>query len=150
MGDDRRSYLVPVPHGSAAVVIDFHPWGRGQTMISLRSEVLADVELTEENRLQVLEHMNALNQTSLFGRFYLDADRATIVLRHDLLGDELQTEELINALYTVGVLADQTDDELRHELGTGRRAADIAADGGTILDFADGEVESWHDYRPWR
>src|SRR6187397_1833983 len=105
LSDDRRRYLVPVPGGSAVVLIDFHPWGREQTMISLRSEVLVDVVVTEENRLQVLEHLNAYNQTSLFGRFHLDADGTTVILQHDLLGDELQAEELINALYTVGVLA---------------------------------------------
>jgi hypothetical protein len=145
---DRESFLVPVPHGSAAVLIDFHPWGRGQTMISLRSEVLVDVEVTEESRLQILEHLNALNQSSLFGRFYLDADRSTIVLRHDLLGDELQADELINALYTVGLLADQTDDELMHEIGTGIRASDAAGREGPVVEFFDDSTPAWQGLTP--
>src|SRR5437762_3329429 len=44
LSEDRRTYLVPVPGGSAAVLIDFHAWGRAQTMISLRSEVLVELE----------------------------------------------------------------------------------------------------------
>ncbi|HKP90075.1 MAG TPA: YbjN domain-containing protein [Thermoleophilaceae bacterium] len=148
LGEDRSSFLVPVPHGSAAVLIDFHAWGRRQTMISLAADVLVDVEVTAENRLQLLEHLNALNQTSLFGRFFLDADRATIVLRYDLLGDELESSELINALYSVGVLADQADDELQRQLGTGRRAADLTPSERPAIDFADTAGDPWRDVRP--
>lgn len=143
LSDDRNRYLVPVPQGSAVVEIEFHPWARAQTMISLRSDVLVDVEMTEENRLEVLEHLNALNQTSLFGRFHLDADRTTVVLQHDLLGDQLQAEELINALYTVGLLADQADDELLRELGSGARASDVAIRDGQAVDFFDDSVPPW-------
>jgi hypothetical protein len=147
LGDNRSSFFVPVPHGSAAVLIDFHPWGRSQTMISLRADVLVALQVDEQNRLQILEHMNALNQTSLFGRFYLDADRSTIVLRHDLLGDQLQSEELINALYTVGLTADQADDELMHEFGTGKRASDASVIEGMVVDFFDDATPAWHDLR---
>ena len=143
LGDDRNSFLVPVPQGSAAVLIDFQRWGRRQTMISLRSDVLVDVEVTDDNRVQILEHLNQLNQSSLFGRFYLDADRSTIVLQHDLLGDELQAEELVNALYTVGALADQADDDLRSQLGSGTRALDIAEINGTIVEFRDDTTPAW-------
>lgn len=149
LSDDRRTYLVPVPAGSAAVLIDFHRWGRAQTMISLSSEVLVDVEVTELNRLQILEHLNALNQTSLFGRFHVDADRSTIVLQHDLLADELQGEELINALYTVGHLADQADDQLKKEFGTGLRAADIAATDGRLVEFFDESALPWEPRGPF-
>lgn len=148
LSDDRNSFLVPVPHGSAAVLIDFHDWSRGQTMISLRSDVLVDVHVTPENRLEVLEHLNALNQSSLFGRFYLDADGSTIVLRHDLLGDELDAEELINALYTVGLLADQTDDELMQELGTGSRASDVPGAHAPSVEFFDESTPRWLDLKP--
>ena len=142
LGQDRSSYLVPVPGGSAAVVINFHDWGRGQTMISLRSDVLVDVEVGEQNRIQVLEHLNALNQASLFGRFHLDADLSTVVLQHDLLGDHLQSDELINALFTVGVLADDADDQLLREFGSGLRAVDLDDGPITQLDFNDAR-EVW-------
>lgn len=143
LSDDRLRYQVPVPGGSAVVLIDFHPWGREQTMISLRSEILVDVHVTELNRLQVLEHLNALNQTSLFGRFHLDADGTTVILEHDLLGDELQADELINALYTVGMLADQADDQLLLEFGSGTRAADRAASEGQVVEFFDESARPW-------
>lgn len=127
VSDDRRVFDVPVPQGSAIVRIAFHPWGAKQTIVSLAAEVLIEIDLTASNRLEVLEDLNALNQTSLFGRFFLDADRRTIALQYELLGDELDAEELMNALYTVGVLADQADDELLRTLGTGRRASDVAS-----------------------
>src|SRR5688572_21673738 len=113
VGDDGRSFHVPVPQGSAAVAIDFHDWSAGRSLIRLRAQVLEDVELDSRNRLEVLEHLNALNQSTVFGRFYLDADRTTIMLEHELLGDFLDAGELINALQTLGLVADQTDDELQ-------------------------------------
>lgn len=143
LGQDRVSYLVPVPGGSAAVLIEFHDWGRDQTMISLRSEVLVEVEVGEDNRVQVLEHLNALNQASLFGRFHLDADMSTVVLQHDLLGDHLQSDELINALFTVGVLADDADDQLLREFGSGKRAVDLPDGPSAQIDFDDGRSGAW-------
>jgi hypothetical protein len=122
---DGRRFRVPVPAGSAAVEIDFDVWARDRTMIRLRAHVLEDVEVRDSNRVDILEHLNALNQTALFGRFYLDADRSTIVLEHELLGDDLDAVELINALYTLGLVADQTDDELQRSVGTGRRAIEL-------------------------
>lgn len=148
LSDDRNSFFVPVPHGSAAVLIDFHHWGRDQTMISLRSDVLVDVRTTDDNRLQILEHLNALNQGSLYGRFYLDADGSTVVLRHDLLGDYLQAGELINALYTVGLLADQADDQLMHEFGTGVRASDASVADGPVVEFFDDSTPAWQGAGP--
>jgi hypothetical protein len=130
VADDGRRFHVPVPQGSAAVDIDFEDWGRSQTLIRLRTHVLDKVEVRADNRLEVLEHLNALNQSTVFGRFYLDADRSTIMLEHELLGNELDAAELINALYTIGLVADQTDDDLQRSLGTGRRAVEIEADLG--------------------
>jgi hypothetical protein len=127
VASDGCRFHVPVPQGSAAVDIDFHPWARGRTLIRLHAHVLVELDVREDNRLDILEHLNSLNQSSLFGRFFLDADRSTIVLEHELLGDDLDADELVNALYTVGMLADQTDDELQRSLGTGRRAVEIPA-----------------------
>jgi hypothetical protein len=148
VADDGQSFLVPVPHGSAAVVVTFHDWGRGQTMISLRAEVLVNVDVKKSNRLETLELLNALNQTALFGRFYLDADRATIQLDYDLLGDELDSEELMNALYTVGIVADETDDQLLTQLGTGERASDVFARENVAVDFDGVPAGTWTDLRP--
>jgi len=127
------------------VEIDFDEWGRGRTMVRLRSHVLEGLDVLSENRLDVLEHINALNQSALFGRFYLDADRSTIVLEHELLGEDLNADELINALYAIGLVADQTDDDLQRELGTGRRAVELPPaenDGGSVR-----AVWQWPTYR---
>lgn len=129
VGEDGRRFHVPVPQGSAAVDIDFEPWGRSQTLVRLRTRVLEEVDVDAKNRLEVLEHVNSLNQSTLFGRFYLDADRSTIMLEHELLGTDLDASELINALYTMGLVADQTDDDLQRALGTGRRAVEVSPDG---------------------
>ncbi|MGI8729266.1 MAG: YbjN domain-containing protein [Solirubrobacteraceae bacterium] len=125
VGDDACGFHVPVPQGSAAVDIDFDTLGRGQSVVRLRAHVLEQVDVRPENRLEILEHLNALNQSALFGRFYLDADRTTIMLEHELLADDLDASELMNALFTVGLVADQTDDELQRSLGTGRRRFEI-------------------------
>jgi len=124
-GDDGCSFHVPVPQGSAAVDIDFDTLGRGQNVVRLRANVLEQVDVRLENRLEILEHLNALNQSALFGRFYLDADRTTIMLEHELLADDLDASELMNALFTVGLVADQTDDELQRALGTGQRRFEV-------------------------
>lgn len=133
--DDGRSFHVPVPQGSAAVDIDFDTLGRGRGVVCLRAHVLEEVDVRPDNRLEILEHLNALNQSALFGRFYLDADRTTIMLEHELLAEDLDASELMNALLTVGLVADQTDDELQRALGTGRRRLEIPApvDGGDAV-----------------
>ena len=78
-----------------------------------------------------------LNQLSKFGKFYYDENRAAIVLEHDLLGDYLDSEELLNAVRTVGAHADRSDDELRQALGTGERAIDRAPDKSTVAVEGD-------------
>jgi hypothetical protein len=127
---DGRSFRVPVPGGSAAVEIDFEGPEGDRSVVRLRSRVLEALDVSAENRLEILEHLNALNQTALFGRFFLDADRSTIVLEHELLGDDMSADELFNALYRVGLTADQTDDDLQRALGTGRRAVELEATTG--------------------
>lgn len=125
VADDGRGFHVPVPAGSAAVEIGFELLGRDRTVIRLRARVLEDVVIDGDNRLDILETLNALNQSALFGRFFLDVDRSTIVLGHELLGDDLDADELINGLYTLGIAADQTDDELQRSIGTGHRAIEL-------------------------
>lgn len=137
VGQDGRHFHVPVPGGSAAVDIQFEDWGRAQTLVRLRTCVLQQVEVTSTNRLEILEHLNALNQSTLFGRFYLDADRSTIMLEHELLGTDLDASELMNALYSIGLVADQTDDDLQRSLGTGQRTIELPVDADS------GQASAW-------
>lgn len=111
--------------GSAVVEVDFYDWHDGQTVVSLQADVLVNLALDRDALRAACEHINALNHMSKFGKFYVDADRQAIVLEHDLLGDELDASELLNALHTVGEQADKSDDRLRDLLGTGDRAADV-------------------------
>ena len=111
--------------GSAVVEIDFYDWDDGQTIVSLQADVLVNLDLNEDALRSAYEHINALNHMTKFGKFYIDVDRHAIVLEHDLLGDELDASELLNALRTVGKHADESDDLLRGRLGTGDRAGDV-------------------------
>lgn len=111
--------------GSAFVEVDFYDWHDGQTVVSLQADVLVNLDLDRQGLGTAYEHINALNHMSKFGKFYVDPDRQAIVLEHDLLGDELDASELLNAVSTVGEHADRSDDRLRDLLGTGDRAADL-------------------------
>ena len=46
----------------------------------------------------------------------------SIVLEHDLLGNDLDADELMGALRTLASMADDLDDKLRTAIGTGRSA----------------------------
>jgi len=127
--------LIPVPDGSSAVFVRFHEWGN-DTIISLTAPVLTDLDLDGARRPAVLEQLNTLNARSHFGKFFLDAKASQIVLAYDILGDHLEAEELLNALLSVGRLADDVDDQLQADLGGGKRAIDILEHLTTL--FASG------------
>jgi hypothetical protein len=48
-----------------------------------------------------------------------------IRLDYQLLGDELDAAELMNGLGVIATLADENDDQLRDEIGSGVRAEDV-------------------------
>ena len=50
-----------------------------------------------------------------------------IILEHQLLGDELESVELMSVLSAVATRSDGLDDELIQALGTGERRADVGA-----------------------
>jgi Putative bacterial sensory transduction regulator len=68
--------------------------------------------------------LNERNRTLPYGKFFFDPAAGEIHVEYELLGDDLQESEIINALTTVARLADDHDDVLVGELGHGRRAAD--------------------------
>jgi hypothetical protein len=146
--DAGDSFLVPTPgeeddtsEGSAFVYIDPAEWGESQTVVSLRSYVLEEVDIDKPGREPLLVELNRLNAEHGFGKFYLDEESRMIVLEHHLLGDDLDREELLTALYAIGSMADRLDDEVREKLGTGQRARDAwkrreaeMAGEGTAID----------------
>lgn len=122
LGEDKESFLVG--HGSARVFIFFRPWGQA-VVVSVRAYVLEEVDSSGDRGQKILQRLNALNEEKFFGKLFL-TDGGTIVLEYDLLGDELDSRELLHALATISGLADELDDVLSGELGTGVRAEDVA------------------------
>jgi T3SS (YopN, CesT) and YbjN peptide-binding chaperone 1 len=118
--DTGKSFLVP--YGSAGVFVDFRDWSDGQTLVNMHAFVLDQVDVADERRLRILEELNEVNRANYLGKVYLDVDAKTIVLEHDLLGNDLDADEVMGALRTVATMADDLDDRLREAIGTGRSA----------------------------
>jgi Putative bacterial sensory transduction regulator len=118
--ESGKSFLVP--YGSAGVFVDFRDWSDGQTLVNLHAFVLDQVDVADERRLKILEELNEVNKANYLGKVYLDVDTTTIVLEHDLLGNDLDADELMGALRTLATMADDLDDRLRQAIGTGRSA----------------------------
>jgi hypothetical protein len=115
---------IRVRHGSADVCLSFSA-GAGRSVISLSADVLSDCRVdAPEDHHRVLRSLNDRNRSLQFGKFFLDEDRAAIVLRYELLADHLQDEELLNGLVAVAQAADDHDDLLLSEFRTGLRASD--------------------------
>jgi hypothetical protein len=121
--DTGKSFLVP--SGSAGVFVDFRDWSDGKTLVNLHAFVLDQVDVSEERRLKILEELNDVNKHTYMGKVYLDVEAKAIVLEHDLLGDNLEADELIGTLSTIATMADDIDDKLREAIGSGRSAKDL-------------------------
>jgi hypothetical protein len=119
---NKRSFLVP--YQSAGVYIDFFDWGES-TGISLNALVLEQVDSSGERRLKILETLNQKNGAVPFGRFHFAEEEGVIRLDYQLFGDELDAAELMNGLGVIATLADESDDELRDEIGSGVRAEEV-------------------------
>lgn len=124
--ENKRGFLVPT--GSAAVFLDFFDWGEN-TVVSLTSQLLVEVDGADERKQKILEALNEKNGRVPFARFRFDEGRGAIVLEYHLLGDNLQGAELMNALGAVASIADEVDDELSALIGSGTRATDTWNEG---------------------
>jgi T3SS (YopN, CesT) and YbjN peptide-binding chaperone 1 len=137
--ESQSSFLVP--SGSAGVFISFVDFGES-TLVALRSVVLEQVDGSGERKLKTLEALNEKNRTVPFGCFYFDPDAGFVVYDYHLLGDQLQAEELMNALTAIAMTADRVDDEIRDAIGSGVRATDVwnAAQGNSSEPESVGPV----------
>lgn len=121
--DRRPGPVVHVRHGSAEVIIGFDDLAGG-SVIRVSAVVLDDLGVGSDAEPVVLKALNDRNRAVRFAKFVLGPDGDSITLEYDLLGDFLQPEELINAVTSIAQMADDHDDLLRQELGSGRRAID--------------------------
>lgn len=102
---------------SSATFVSFSRFGE-RTMISFYSPVLQEID--EDGRIaEICELMNELNAASRFGRFVYYPELRAIALEYDLLGDDMQEVELMNAVGLVSETANAQDEELKLVLGTG-------------------------------
>jgi hypothetical protein len=102
---------------SSATFVSFSDFG-GHRVVSLYSPILQEVD--EAGGVgPILEALNDLNAASRFGRFVYYPELRVIALEYDLLGDDLQEGELMNAVGLVSETANTQDEELKLVLGTG-------------------------------
>ncbi len=102
---------------SSATFVSFSDFG-GRSVVSLYSPILQEVE-EADGVGAILEALNDLNAASRFGRFVYYPELRVIALEYDLLGDDLQEGELMNAVGLVSETANAQDEELKLVLGTG-------------------------------
>lgn len=106
--------------GSTAVVIEVGLLHNATTVVTCTAPVALDCQrLTPEVGFYLAQE----NQGMLFGRLSIDLETKTVWCSHVLLGDYLDPEELITALATVVIVADDYDDRVADMAG-GRRFSD--------------------------
>jgi hypothetical protein len=86
-----------VERGSTAVFVSAHAWQDRYTIIDL------------------LKRLNELNEKLYFGKAYWR--NREVWIAHNLLGDHLDSDELIASVGMMAVVADHLDDELKARFG---------------------------------
>ena len=117
---DELSFNI-VGGGSAYARVAVHSLGDNHSTVAVLSPVVLDVEPSDELHRYLLEENGKL----LFGAFSLSSD-GIVVLRHSILGDSLDPEELAASVDVVLTTADEYDDVIVERFG-GRTALDEAA-----------------------
>lgn len=128
------SHEIHIDYGSARVEVAFRS-AAGETIIRVLALVLDELEIDDEVEFRILRSLNDRNRTLPFGKFVLDRERAEVQVEYEILGDHLQDPEFMTALTAVAGLADDHDDLLQSEFGTGRRAADRHGRGEAVRIF---------------
>ena len=100
-----------VERGSTAVFVSAHSWQDRYTIIELVCPVLNNVDVSEE----LMKRLNELNEKLYFGKAYWRNKEVWIA--HNLLGDHLDSDELIACVGMMAVVADHLDDELKARFG---------------------------------
>lgn len=106
-----------VKNESAFTFVSAIQWNDDQTIVQIRCPMLVDVPITAE-----LTHWIAVEgQRFLFGRTYLnpneDGKAGWVYFQHNLLGDDLDEPELMEALDAVALTSNKLDNELKTKFG---------------------------------
>jgi hypothetical protein len=109
--------------GSARAFVRVREYGNGQaTVVLVFAQVLLNVPLTPDLYKYVALHSDDL----VFGHLVLaemDDNTGMLLISHTLLGDYLDEDELLYAVYGVAGAADEFDDKLQQQFG-GKRFTD--------------------------
>ena len=126
--------------GSAYVYVHVLPWDPDRALVRLVAQLAGGVEMTPDLAIRLLR----LNTRMRFGSFGFVPTGACVILTHTLLGGStLDADELISAVRTVALLADEYDDRIVEEAG-GKRMQDLLDDSLTSVLLADlGGGEGW-------
>lgn len=112
--EDEPLFIITI--GSAVASTRVIPWGTEEALITTRSYVVTDIEITPELSYYLLRANNGI----YFGRFALDGED-DIVFEHSLVGSSCDRVELKHSVQNVIRLADDYDDEIVARWG-GKRA----------------------------
>ena len=112
--EDEPLFIVTI--GSAVASTRVVSWEENDALVTTRSFVVTDVDITPELSYYLLRENNDIQ----FGRFALDKEN-DIVFEHSLVGSTCDQIELKTSVTTVIRLADDYDDEIVARWG-GQRA----------------------------
>jgi len=119
--DDRLG----IDYGSARLTIVVRRTVES-SVLHVSACVLDGVRVSDDGEFRLLRSLNERNRMLPYGKFFFDRTAGEIHVEYEVLGDDLQDSEFMNALTTVARIADDHDDILRGEVGHGRRAVDRA------------------------
>jgi hypothetical protein len=108
-----------VPYQSTRVIVHPIQWTRGRTLLRFIAPIVLDVEPGPG----LHERLSDLNNTTVFGKFYV-MDR-TVWIEHNLLGENVEWEAFRAVLASIAHHADHLDESLMAEFG-GHRWSDHA------------------------
>ena len=109
-------------NGSSVGFVKVRSWGDDETIVKVWSPILSKVKPSP----QLYKWVATSGQERFFAHVRIiegDSNQVMIILEHDLLGDYLDPDELMNTVLSVMLGADEWDDELQKMFG-GERASD--------------------------
>ena len=100
------------------VFVTFDTWQDDSVLITVTSPVLSDIDEDSVGAALVLNRLRELNASYRFVKFvFVDG---TLIAAADVLGDELRSAPLLNAVYAVAHAANTVGDELEEVTGGSR------------------------------